>query len=147
MSLQQPIVLWGQLSTSAAKGKLSTDLRTWASTLSSGSCAYTDSRSAALSQYLPQDPDTIWCRCLDVYETDIRQPDVLVAVPALLPAGLPPSVGFGEQERVLTIQWPHSSVLDVRLLWGFRWERLLKSTLEMTGQKGNGVLTVICFFI
>lgn len=66
------------------------------STLLSGSCPSTGSCSTALSQYLPQGPDAIWCRCLDVYETDIWWSDAPVHCQL---CSLPTSVVFGEQEN------------------------------------------------
>lgn len=124
------------------KGELSTDLCAWASTLSSGNCPFTDGHTTVLSQYCPQAPDTTWCWCLDVYERDIWQSDASAALPALLPAYH--SAVFGELGAVL---WLHSSIPKAQLLSGCRPERLLKSTLKITGQKGNGVLIAMCFFI
>lgn len=124
------------------KGELSTDLRAWASTLSSGSCPFTDGHTTVLSQYCPQAPDTPWCWCLHVYERDIWQSDASAALPALLPAYR--SAVSGELEAV---PWLHSSIPKAQLLSGCRPERLLKSTLKIIGPKGDGVLRVMCFFI
>lgn len=131
-----------QLYTSSAKGELSTDLCVWASTVSSGSCPFTDGHTTVLSQYCPQAPDNTWCWCLDVYERDIWQSDASAALPALFPAYH--SAAFGELEAV---PWLHSSISKAQLLSGCRSERLQKSTLKIIGPKGNGVLIVMSYFI
>lgn len=71
------------------------------------------------------------------------QSDAPAALSALCPASH--SAVFGEQGTVLMVQWLHSSIPQV--LSGRGSKRLLKSTLETTELKGNGVLIVMWFFI
>lgn len=123
------------------KGELSTDLCAWASTLSSGSCPFTDGHTTARSQYCPQAPDTTWCWCLGVSERDIWQSDASAALPAPFPAYH--SALFGELGAV---PWLHSSIPKAQLLSGCRPERFLKGTLEITGLKGNAVLIVMFLY-
>lgn len=97
---------------------------------------FTDGHSAVLSALSPGSRHCLVGVWMFMGDTSSSQ------MPALFPAYH--SAVFGELEAV---PWLHSSIPKAQLLSGCRPERLLESTLEITGLKGNGVLLVLCFFI